>query len=176
MPVTIFSAETGVDGANITTATMPSTIASIGAGGFYKYDSTTALTGKQGYHIKAASGTQCYARLSLTSSKSQAFRGNFRMVALPTTNRRFFGFRDAAATNILTYELNSSGAIVVTPGGTGPTLLAGVDYDISTFFTVGAGGSDGAVVMKVYLKGTNAQVGTTISSTTATLGASAAAF
>lgn len=174
MAVSFYDAESGVDGATVTASAFPATTVSVGASSYFRYDSTAALTGRLGYHHYALSGQNSFARIDLTSSKVQAFRGNFRLISAGVpTNRRVVTFRNAGGTVVFLDLTASSQLRLNTTGGTvgnGPTLTPGTDYDASLVVTVGASTNDGQATFKVYNKNTGTQVGSTVSTSTFNFG------
>ena len=182
MATQTFTAELGTDGSNATTATFPSSLVTInGATAYLRHDSTVALTGRLGYHYGVDSGSACYVQVALTSSKTQSFRGNFRLISGPSTPRAILRIRTGANAAIISLWITQSNTLTVRNAAnsvalTTPVLAPGADYGISLTFTVGTGSGDGATTLKLYQKNGNAQIGTTLSTTTTDLGSTAAAL
>ena len=178
MALTLYDAENGIDGLDCTTTTLGASApesAANGNGGFRRFTSQAARVGMLGYHFKAVTGQNSYWRVNITASTVQAFRGIFRMVALPAATRRILQYRTDTGSldsNRFMLQITSSGQLQITDTlfatvGTVATLSAGVDYDISLTATVGASTNDSQVTAKIYQKNSSVQVGSTFSSSTA---------
>lgn len=159
MVTQIYDGENGVEGLTAGAAQWPAVSVGInGNGATLRYTSQAAMTGKLGYHFNAKAGSANSARLEVTDSKQQAFRGNFRLISA-AANRRIVRFRDPGGGSAVLLIFgppqlrleNASAGVQLTLG----SLTVGVDYDISVFFTIGASTNDSQASVRVYEKNTN---------------------